>query len=646
MTTLRGATFGIAAVLAGTAFAFLGVDRLQSSGALQDPDTIVVHAELVAAMPRSLRESSGIAISDRYPVIWTHNDSGQGPILYAVDSVGSIAGRVRLRDVRARDFEDIDKGPCPPRWADEPYCLYVADTGNNDWGRRVLSIYVLPEPEPVGERVTVEAARLRFRYPDRRSDVEALAVASNGDLVLVTKGRRAGVRGYRISATEVARTLDSDDQAVVESLGTLPLTPNSRMRRLVTGGTYVDSLLVLRTYEGVFGFRRDNGTWSPAGSCIIRPREPQGEGIAHEGGERFLLTSEAGSSRYPSIHRVACPLGRAAESGARTSDSDPTLHRGVAWTAGPDSIDETDFGQLADLGVDWIAQTPFGWQSVVDAPELRMGQGARVWWGERDIGIATTTRAARERGIATLLKPHIWLSDRDNGVWRGQIAMSSEADWGVWFDNYSTFILHYAQLAEELGIEALCVGTELHGTVHRETEWRALIARVRDVYSGQLTYAANWHDEYKEVPFWDALDWIGVQAYFPVSDEEFPTADEIEDGWSRWMDDLRELQAREQRPVLLTEIGYRSAPFPGKEPWTWPKRGETNNDARALQAQADAYEGLFRAVTREPWIEGIYFWKWHPSSGRQRDRSAGFTPQDKPAEEVMSRWFAQLAPSR
>lgn len=318
-------------------------------------------------------------------------------------------------------------------------------------------------------------------------------------------------------------------------------------------------------------------------------------------------------------------------------------HRGVAWTAGPDSIDAGDFSRLAELGVNWIAQTPFAWQRSAHRPDLRMSRGERVWWGERDRGIAVTTEAASAAGINTLLKPHIWLSNRDDGVWRGQIAMSSEGEWVQWFAQYSEIMLHYAALAEELNIPALCIGTELHGTVHREAEWRSLIDKIRSVYSGQLTYAANWYEEYEDVPFWDALDWIGVQAYFPLSQEEYPTALELETAWGQWLDKLEVLQAEVDRPVLFTEVGYRSVPYTAAEPWTWPARGERTEDERAFVAQADAYEALFRAAAVRPWLEGVYLWKWYPSTGRLRDRSADFTPQDKPAEQMMARWFTEGA---
>lgn len=311
MNLSTGAVVSMIAVVLAGVVAWFSADQMLERGAMQDIEGTVVRPELIAAMPREVRESSGVVISDRDPVLWTHNDSGDGAFLYAVDTTGSVVGRARLRGVRARDFEDLGKGPCPTRWSDEPYCLYVADTGNNDRGRNTLSVYVLPEPELSEEPVSVESARLRFRYPDQRSDVEALAVSPEGDLWLVSKGRHDDIRGYRIAAEEVEQGLDAEERADVTFLGTLPLQASARLRRLVTGGTFARNgeLLVVRTYEGIYGYTYSDDSWTAAGVCTLRPREPGGEAIAWEGGDRFILTSEAGSSRYPSIHRATCPLG-------------------------------------------------------------------------------------------------------------------------------------------------------------------------------------------------------------------------------------------------------------------------------------------------------------------------------------------------
>ena len=315
-------------------------------------------------------------------------------------------------------------------------------------------------------------------------------------------------------------------------------------------------------------------------------------------------------------------------------------HRGVSWVAGRDTIVSADMRHLADLGTNWIVQTPFGWQRAADGPEVLLARGERVWWGERDHGIRRTTEAARAHGIKTMLKPHIWLSDRDRDTWRGDIAMDSDEDWAEWFANYERFILHYAALAEELKIEALCIGTELHGTMQRESDWRSLIAKVRAVYSGPLTYAANWYEEYEEVPFWDELDWIGIQAYFPLSEEDHPDRRTLEAGWSRWIDEIERVQAAAERPVMFTEVGYRSVPGAAREPWVWPRRGESTRDERDFSLQADAYRALFSQLWERDWFKGLYVWKWYSGAAlARRDYSADFTPQQKVAEDVIREAF-------
>ncbi|GAB2954887.1 hypothetical protein GCM10027048_20560 [Hymenobacter coalescens] len=314
--------------------------------------------------------------------------------------------------------------------------------------------------------------------------------------------------------------------------------------------------------------------------------------------------------------------------------------RGVSWVAG-DSTTEAEILALKRNHVTWISQTPFGWQADSASPQVVLHTGRRrAYWGEADSGLVHTARLARRHGIRTLLKPHLWL--RTRGQWPGQIQMRSAADWQAWFASYSAFILHYARLAEQHRLEALCIGTELkHAAVGHEAEWRRLIGDIRQVYRGQLTYAANWHEEYEGIRFWDALDFIGVQAYFPLSTQPQPDTAALRRAWQPHLQALVRVQQRYQKPVLFTEAGYRAVPTAAAAPWEWPdpRKPQPEDDA----TQAACYEALFRACWRQPWFAGLFIWKWYPgmppdAAGRRR---ADFTPQHRPAEQVMARWYAQ-----
>jgi hypothetical protein len=320
------------------------------------------------------------------------------------------------------------------------------------------------------------------------------------------------------------------------------------------------------------------------------------------------------------------------------------LQRGVNWVAGA-PISAADFEPLVANHVDWIAQTPFGWQREADSPEVVLAT-SRVLWGETDEGLEATTRLARDKGIRTLLKPHIWLTARGHSQWSGEIAMKDEESWRKWFASYETFILHYAALAERIKIEALCVGTELRGTVAREADWRRIIAAVRKVYHGRLTWASNWYMEAAEIPFWDALDFVGMQAYYPLTQSERPTLEELRKGWQEHMPAIEALAKRTGKPIVFTEMGYRSAADAAIEPWRWPERDPSRRPAPDMRTQELCYEAFFDTFWDRDWVGGVYIWKWYPGHARSGGAAnVDFTPQNKPAEKVMARYFGADAPS-
>ncbi|MEO0377098.1 MAG: hypothetical protein AAF329_21280, partial [Cyanobacteria bacterium P01_A01_bin.17] len=315
--------------------------------------------------------------------------------------------------------------------------------------------------------------------------------------------------------------------------------------------------------------------------------------------------------------------------------------RGVSWVAGPRPITRKNLESLQANHVNWIAQTPFGWQRDYDSPELIL-KTSGTYWGETDRGLALTTQYAQELGIKTLLKPHIWLTQVREGKWRTDIAMQSEADWQTWFNQYRTFILHYARFAETHRIPVLCIGTELQTTaVQREQDWRRLIADIRQVYHGQLTYAANWFEAFEQIQFWDALDFIGIQAYFPLATGLSPTVEQLKTGWQPYIETITAVQQQYQKPVIFTEIGYRSTEDAAIEPWRWPDSSELNPKDSATKAglltQANCYEAFFQTFWEQEWFAGAYWWKWFPEINQDSQQvGKGFTPQNKPAEKILN----------
>lgn len=314
---------------------------------------------------------------------------------------------------------------------------------------------------------------------------------------------------------------------------------------------------------------------------------------------------------------------------------------GVTWeVAGP--IGRPDMEWLASTGANGIVQMPFPRQLRADEPAIE-DPDLRVW-GQRERGLRRTARLAREFGIATLLKPHLAIVDRSTGFWPGDIAMRSLPDWQEWFRNYRAMILRYATIAAEEGMEAFCVGAELRRSFWFEKEWREIIADVRRVYPGAVMYSVNW-DDYEEFPFADAVDVIGVQAYFPLAYGRRPTRHEIKVGWEHALRAFEKWVAKVGKPIVFTEVGFHSCQGSLARPWEWFFTGMPVD----FSLQADAYDVTLEVLRPRPWLRGLYFWKWlpgHPKRALPSDDD--FHPQGKPAEDVLRRHFLEerLAPFR
>ena len=298
--------------------------------------------------------------------------------------------------------------------------------------------------------------------------------------------------------------------------------------------------------------------------------------------------------------------------------------------------------RLRDLGVTHLTLVSFGWQERASSTEIGVDT-TKGWYSESHAGIRRLARQADALGMDVILKPHLWVGGYDETQNRSEIGFESEARWRKWEANYRRFLMTYARLAAAVDADVLVLGTELtRAATERPGFWRDLAADAGSVYDGDLTYAANWHEAYQRIQFWKALDYVGVQAYFPLTDAESPGLDTLRAGWAPHQAALARVHERTGRPVLFTEVGYRSAVGAAEAPWTWPERDDGATPDSALQARC--YQAFLSTVARASWMKGGIIWKWHPPS--EIEGPTAFTPQGKPAEAVLRRWFTGAATAR
>jgi hypothetical protein len=257
-------------------------------------------------------ESSGLAASRRNPgMLWTHNDSGDEPLVYCLDLKAAPCGVWRVTGAEAWDWEDMAAGPGPR--AGEPY-LYLGDIGDNLDQRTEIIVYRIPEPAAGAGPVTTKAApaatapaeALRFRYPDGAHNAEALAVhPTTGDVYVVSKDAQAA-RVYKASAP-----LDPSRVAALVQVGTIRLGAGSRGLEQVTGadissdGRRVALSSYAQGYElevpaaGVF-----DDVWSQPPAPVTLGLRLQGEAIAYRlDGKALLTTSEIVPSPLQQVER-------------------------------------------------------------------------------------------------------------------------------------------------------------------------------------------------------------------------------------------------------------------------------------------------------------------------------------------------------
>ncbi|MCI4671612.1 MAG: hypothetical protein MRZ79_25945 [Bacteroidia bacterium] len=276
-----------------------------------------------------------------------------------------------------------------------------------------------------------------------------------------------------------------------------------------------------------------------------------------------------------------------------------------------------------------IAIVPYSGSRNTSKPQkYRLWEGAG---GENSMSIVFARYHASEYELKSLLKPQIYYG----GAWPGAVKMESKEDWLAWHNYYKQWIMHYAMVAAMFDFEYFCVGVEfVNATLENPELWRQLVKDVREVYRGPVTYAANWGDEAEKIAFADELDFIGVNSYYPLSEKDEPSDEELLQGAMAINKKMEAIYNRTQKPIVFTEVGYRSV----EKAWKNPHE-EPNGRGVDKLAQSRSYQASLKALDGQPWFKGAYWWKWPSYLGYAKSVQKSFTPCGKEAEEVLEEWY-------
>lgn len=317
------------------------------------------------------------------------------------------------------------------------------------------------------------------------------------------------------------------------------------------------------------------------------------------------------------------------------------LHPGLGYGS---AAFERSLHETQRMGGNWVSLTPFG--RVWDLKSSGVDPTFEAPFEENYAAIARAVGQAHARGLKVMLVPHLWV---ESGGWRAEIDPEGDAGWERWRQSYAAYLLAWAKLAERTGVDLLSLGVELRSwvTTTRAPSFTALIREVRQVYSGPLTYAANW-DDVEHTVILGELDVIGINAFFPLADQDGSDVKRLLEGGRQVAARIGELAKAWGKPVLFTEIGYTTRRDPAIKPWEWP---DHMKDVQIDQAaQADAYAALIAPHIDQPWFAGCFVWRMYADpDDLSQEAEWGFNPRGKLSELVVrdafaAHWAADGAP--
>jgi hypothetical protein len=287
--------------------------------------------------------------------------------------------------------------------------------------------------------------------------------------------------------------------------------------------------------------------------------------------------------------------------------------------ATPEAADS--MSKMLDVGVNWTAIAFAALQEHTYTTDIPFEDEPTI----TDDELRWAIREAKRLGFKVVLKPVVNVRD---GAWRGHIAffdwdVPGEPSWTEWFVSYRRFIMHFAAIAEAEGVEMLCIGCEMVQSDKRDVEWRALIAEVRGVYSGLVTYNCDKYQE-DRLTWWDAVDIISSSGYYPTGK------------WEEQLDRIAPVVAKHGKPFFFMEAGCPSREGSAAAPNDWSLPGGPSEDE-----QANYYTEMFDACAKRDWAQGFMLWDWPARlySEQEAATNTDYCPYGKKAAGVLRSYY-------
>lgn len=286
---------------------------------------------------------------------------------------------------------------------------------------------------------------------------------------------------------------------------------------------------------------------------------------------------------------------------------------------------------ITAINANWIALCPFAFLNQ-GSSKIEFNS-SKSWWGDTREGLIKEISKAKQNKLKVFVKPHFWLMEKG---WAGDFDLKGKLK-EEWEENYNTYMFYLAKLCDSLNVEMLAIGTELKTYTLKHNEFFvSLIKSLRKNYKGKLTYAANW-DEYSHIKFWNELDFIGIDGYFPLSADKTPSASELTTAWNNIIPELKTLSKNTGKKVVFTEYGYKSIDHTAYKQWEFENTPKDKNIN--LNAQVNAYAAFFNAVWNQEFVSGGFLWKWYDTAPSAIN--SDYTPQGKPVLNLIKNEYSK-----